>query len=383
MVRSLGHAFAAEALTIRTRRLRNVSISGMEPIIEVDELNIAPTAIIGDASVIRARQLTLDPYARIGVGAMLEADQISLGHRAVISDDCTLRGVGGPAVRIAVGDQFFLGPSSAILVPHFLAGDYVAIHNHLLCNGYEPCIVGHNTWIGQNCVLNSTDTLTIGNNVGIGAYSSIYTHAYNGELLEGCATWHKAPVVVEDNAWLVGGYNVISPGVTVGSRSMVLTSSVVSRDVPPGHAVGGVPARDLTDRITPFRDVTVGEKLDMMRRFVQEFVDERHPDCSSEIPGGFLVTPPDAASFFVVVQEHLDQTQECTTPGAVYTGDADLYAADERTTIFNVSTKQYTKRRTPWEIALIGFMNGYRARFVPSDNPRITATPASAGRPAK
>jgi acetyltransferase-like isoleucine patch superfamily enzyme len=347
-----------------------------EPHLEVDELNVASTAIIGDATVIRAGQLTMGPYARIGVGARLEADRINLGHRAQISDDCTLRGIGGRAKRIDVGDQFFLGPSSSILVPEFLAGDYVVIHNHLLCNGYEACVIGHNAWIGQNCVLNSTDELTIGNNVGVGAYSSIYTHAAFGELLEGWA-WRKAPVVVEDDAWLVGGYNVISPGVTVGTRSMVLTSSVVTRDVPPGHAVGGLPATDLTNKITPFRDVTLDEKLAMMSGFVREFVTERYSDCSTDIPGGVLISPPDAERFSIVVQERLDEGRQLVSPGAVYVGNGDLRAADERTSVFNLFTKQYTKRRTSWEVALITFMNANRARFVPFDNPRVSLAPAS------
>lgn len=345
----------------------------MEPLIEAESADIAPSVSVGAGSTIRARQLTLGPGARIGERVTIEADTVILGHDAAISEDCTVRGVGGPAEHVELGDRCFVGPSSAILVPAFVAGDYVAIHNHLLCNGYTACVIGHNTWVGQNCVLNSTDELTIGNNVGVGAYSSIYTHAYNGELLEGCEIWNTAPVVIEDNAWLVGSYNVISPGVTIGARSMVLTSSVVSRDVPPAHAVGGVPAKDLTDRIRPFRDVTLEEKLAMMRRFVDEFVSERHAGESEAIDGGHLVTPAGDEPFFVVVQDELTTAGLPTASGAAYAGAIGSAEVDERITVFDVSTKRYGKRRTPIEIALIRFMNGYRARFVPADRPRVAA----------
>jgi acetyltransferase-like isoleucine patch superfamily enzyme len=351
----------------------------MEPVIEAQVSDIAPSASIGAGSVIRADDLTLGPGARIGENVTIEAETVIVGHHATISDDCTLRGLGARARLVEVGDRFLLGPSSAILVPQFVAGDYVAIHNHLLCNGYEPCVIGHNSWIGQNCILNSTAPLTIGNNVGIGAYSSLYTHAYNGELLEGCEIFNEAPVVVEDNAWLVGGYNVISPGVTLGARSVVLTSSVVSRDVPPAHCVGGVPAKDLTERLKPFRDVTLQDKLAMMRRFVGEFADERHAGATAPIDGGHRVTPAGGDSFFVVVQDELDPAAlPAGVAGAVYAGAVVAPLDDERVTVFDVSTKRYGKRRTPPEVALIGFMNGYRARFVPDDRPRITARPAAA-----
>jgi acetyltransferase-like isoleucine patch superfamily enzyme len=345
----------------------------VEPVIEAARSDIAQSARVGAGSVIRAATLTIGPGARIGENVTIEADTVLVGHHATISGHCVLRGIGRPAQRLEMGDHFFLGPSSTILVPEFAAGDYVAMHNHLLLNGYKSCVVGHNTWIGQNCVLNSTDELTIGNNVGVGAYSSIYTHAYNGELLEGCEVWSTAPVVIEDNVWLVGCYNVISPGVTVGSRSMVLTSSVVSRDVPPAHCVGGVPAKDLTDKIRPFRDVTLGEKLTMMRRFIGEFVSERHPADSSEIEDGYLVSPEAGEPFFVVVQDRLDASALPDGPGAVYAGALDGGDVDERVTVFDVSTKRYGKRRTDVEVALMKFMNGYRARFAPDDRPRVTA----------
>lgn len=348
----------------------------MDPVIEAGNRDVAASASVGSGSVIRARELTLHPGARIGEGVTIEAEKVILGHHAAISDGCTVRGVGGPARHVELGDRFFLGPSSTVLVPEFVAGDYVAIHNHLLCNGYKACVIGHNTWIGQNCILNSTDELTIGNNVGIGAYSSVYTHAYNGELLEGCEIWNTGPVVIEDNAWLVGGYNVISPGVTVGRRSMVLTSSVVSKDVPEAHAVGGVPAKDLTDRLRPFRDMSLEEKLEMMRRFVGEFVSERHAGESSEIEGGHLVNPADDEPFFVIVQDELTPAGLPDATGAVYVGAAGTGEVDERVTVFDISTKRYGKRRTPLEVALIGFMNGYRARFVPADRPRVAAPSA-------
>jgi hypothetical protein len=66
--------------------------------------------------------------------------------------------------------------------------------------------------LGQNCILNSTERLTIGNGVGIGTYSCVWTHGFHGELLEGCKILKLAPTVIEDDVLIVGSYNIVSPG---------------------------------------------------------------------------------------------------------------------------------------------------------------------------
>jgi len=53
-----------------------------------------------------------------------------------------------------------------------------------------------------------------------------------------------APIVIERGAWLCAGATVLH-GVTVGEDSVVAAGAVVTRDVPAGVVVGGVPARVL------------------------------------------------------------------------------------------------------------------------------------------
>lgn len=329
---------------------------------------------VGRGSRISVDELLLGDGVEIGSDVVIDAERVELGNRARIGNGCRIAAIGGRGRAFRAGDHFLFGERNISLLPSFAAGDYVSIHHDLLMNGYRPCAIGHNTWVGQNCVLNATDDLFIGNNVGIGAYSSIYTHAFNGELLEGCQVFNKAPVTIADNAWLVGGYNVVSPGVTIGPRTMILSSSVVSRDVPEGHCVGGIPARDLTDKIQPFRDIGAGDRLELMHRFVTEFGEEVHPGRFKKSPSGIVVAPEGRRSFFVEVQETLDQRAlSGRGPGAVYVGVAGESGGLSEVTVFELATKTYRKLRSEIEIELIQFMNGYRARFVPHDEPRVEA----------
>ena len=51
-----------------------------------------------------------------------------------------------------------------------------------------------------------------------------------------------SPVRIAEFAW-IGGNAVVLPGVTIGAGAIVGAGAVVTRDVPPGQTVIGVPAR--------------------------------------------------------------------------------------------------------------------------------------------
>lgn len=344
---------------------------GRNVTLEVDRLTIGPNVVIGHDTTITGEETVIGSGVSIGTGVVIQAEHFSVGRGGRIEDACRLTGLGGLARRIEFGDHFFLGSDSKLMMPTIVTGDYVSLHNHLLANGLQPCFIGHNTWVGQNCVLNSNDLLTIGNNVGIGAYTSVYTHGFFGELLEGCEIFSTAPVVIEDDAWLVGGYNVISPGVTVGRRAIVLTSSVVSHDVPPEHCVAGAPARDMTDRIQPFKAVTIEKKLALMRRFVGEYVAERH-DSHEPTTYGFEVRCADGQTRIIEVRTTVVPGDFADgAEGVVYVAENPRDVHFARVTVFDLSQKTYGKLGSDFEAGVISFMNSYRARFVPADRPRI------------
>jgi maltose O-acetyltransferase len=134
-------------------------------------------------------------------------------------------------------------------VAGFYLGDYVKVHNHTLINGRARCLIGHNSWVGQNNILNCEADLRVGNCVGLGIYTSVWTHVYYGDMLEGCRLHNVEPTTIGDDVWVMGAYNVISPGVTIGDKAMILTQSAVSKDVPGNTTWAGTPARDVTAKM--------------------------------------------------------------------------------------------------------------------------------------
>ena len=57
----------------------------------------------------------------------------------------------------------------------------------------------------------------------------------------------RGDVVVEDDCWIGTNVTILS-GVRIGRGSIVAAGAVVTRDVPAGAIVGGVPARVLRMR---------------------------------------------------------------------------------------------------------------------------------------
>lgn len=54
------------------------------------------------------------------------------------------------------------------------------------------------------------------------------------------------PIEVFDNVF-IGGNVIICPGVKIGPNAIIAAGAVITKDVPPGTVVGGVPARVIGD----------------------------------------------------------------------------------------------------------------------------------------
>ena len=102
--------------------------------------------------------------------------------------------------------------------------------------------VGRNVFINQGCTLNDIGGIEIGDDVLIGPRVSLITSGHPLDPNQRRRQIVAAPIVIQRNVWLCAGAMVLQ-GVTVGEDSVVAAGAVVTRDVPPGTLVAGVPAQ--------------------------------------------------------------------------------------------------------------------------------------------
>ena len=79
------------------------------------------------------------------------------------------------------------------------------------------------------------DDVFLGHNVVIATLDHAFDPDRRGDLV-------PAPVTVGNKVW-IGANATLLPGVSVGEGAIVAAGAVVTKDVPPGAIVGGVPAR--------------------------------------------------------------------------------------------------------------------------------------------
>ena len=131
-----------------------------------------------------------------------------------------------------------------------LTGDEVDETFHLIPPLYSDhgvnIRVGRNVFINQACILNDIGGIEIGDDVMIGPRVSLLTAGHPLDPVRRRRKVVAAPIVIERNVWLGAGATVLQ-GVTVGADAVVAAGAVVTRDVPPGTLVAGVPGQVLRE----------------------------------------------------------------------------------------------------------------------------------------
>ena len=287
----------------------------------------------------------------------VDKSHVNLGKDVEIGDNCVFDKMKSSSSQglIKFGDYSKIHENCQFYVSgeEFVTGDYCTIHKNTYVNGYKSCHIGHNAWVGQNSIINSTDELKIGNNCGIGAYSKIWTHAAWGDVVEGCRLLVGMPdmkcksgsVKIGDDFWGVGQIT-ISPGVTIGNKVIALTNSLVTKDIPDNTVVAGIPAKpiSLDGDVRAYKQLNSSEKYDLMKKFASDF--SKTYDVNIEAD--------DKLKKILIADKQL--IINCSEKNCEVNNESSL---------FDVFKRTYTKKHKKIEVDFMRFVLDYKIGFVP------------------
>jgi len=146
----------------------------------------------------------------------------------------------GSHLRITLGDDVTIGRStigSGMVFdnPVFSMGSHSSIGYGTSISVAREVTIGNNTMISFNCLIMDNDDHPINPNKRLAK--------------QPVSKKDVKPVKIGNNVW-IGAYTSILKGVTIGDNSIISTHSVVTGDVPANCIYGGVPAKEIKHDIS-------------------------------------------------------------------------------------------------------------------------------------
>ena len=123
-------------------------------------------------------------------------------------------------------------------------GSSTCIYPHVIIHSPEKIKTGSRVAIAEFVHMWGGGGITIGDDVMIATHTVITSQTHDPDALLFCKTLKIAPVVIENNVWIVSGV-IMLPGIHIGEGSVIGAGSVVIKDVPARTVTAGIPVRPL------------------------------------------------------------------------------------------------------------------------------------------
>ncbi len=189
-----------------------------------------------------AKDLVLGREVTIGEGSRIRGGRIVLGDGTQVGRDVDLN----VTEELVVGKNSIIGDASVIAGRRIKLGRELYANHHAEIGGgscferTSSLVAGHWLHLGSYSMVNTAMPVSIGDEVGMGRFTNLYTHGAYLSLAEGFPV-QFAPITVGSRVWLPSA--TVNPGVTIGDDVVVGVGSVVTKNLPSRCLAVGTPAK--------------------------------------------------------------------------------------------------------------------------------------------
>ncbi len=236
-----------------------------------DGIIIGDNVGIGQSSKLVFGKLRIEDNVTIGSNVDIRSEFIGIGGNSAIGNN--LAALAPSAFVIGKNSNF--GSNNSITCREFRAGDFLQFYSNITVGeggkyGVNSRVtIGVACFIGTGCVLNPSEEITIGDDVGIGQQCMIWTHGGYLSTLDGFPATFK-PVKIGSHVW-VPARTVILPGVTINSNVVIGINSLINKDIPPNCLAAGIPARIIKENCYP-RKLSQQDKKNLIQDIITRYI---------------------------------------------------------------------------------------------------------------
>ena len=187
----------------------------------------------------------------ISKNAIIESNDIQIGKNVIIGDGVEIR----CPEKIHIGDNSVLTKNIKINCTSFEAGEYFYMTERCEvgrggCYGPNSRVkIGKHVGIFEGTIINPSEMVEIGDDVGIGGDVMIWTHGAWLDALQGFPE-DFGPVKLGNNVWLPAR-SIVLPNVNIGNNVVIGINSIINRSLPDGCFAAGSPCKVIKEDVYP------------------------------------------------------------------------------------------------------------------------------------
>ncbi len=177
-----------------------------------NEIDIHSSVIIGDNVTINCNEIKIDRFCKIGSNVKINCNKLEIGEFLFMADG------------VEVGRGGSTSPNSNVKI-------------------------GKHVGIFERTIINPSESVEIGDDVGIGAEVMIWTHGAWLDITQGYPS-DFGPVKIGNDVWLPAR-SIVLPNVTIGDNTVIGIGSIINKDIPSGSLAVGSPCKVIKENYYP------------------------------------------------------------------------------------------------------------------------------------